>query len=97
MPLDEPPRPGGADPVLNALDRALHDGAVVLDAYARFTAAMIGALLFPYAAVRPAASAPEDGEPEPAPEPRRHGIIKVVAALVIGAILGRRLFGDAER
>jgi hypothetical protein len=92
MPLDEPGKSPSSDPVLNLLDVALHDGAVVIDAYARFAAAMIGTLLFPYAATRPATSTQRQSESERPPKSRHPGIMKVLVALIIGAVLGRRLF-----
>jgi hypothetical protein len=92
MPSDEPAKSRRSDPALDFIDNALHDSAVVLDAYARFATTVIGTLLFPYAATRPVTSAPKQSDPELPPKSRYHGIVNVVIALIIGAFLGRRLF-----
>jgi hypothetical protein len=70
----------------------LHDSAVILDAYARFATIVIGTVLFPYAAARPVISAPKQGGAEPRPQSLHLGIVNVVIAMLIGAVLGRRLF-----
>lgn len=92
MPSDEPTRSHSSDPALGLLDSALHDSAVILDAYARFATIVIGTVLFPYAAARPMISAPKQSDAEPPPQPHHRGIVSVVIAMLIGAVLGRRLF-----
>src|SRR5512133_3045216 len=59
MPLDDPARPRSFDPAVDLLGSALHDGAVVLDAYARFATTVINIALFPYAAIAPAKKSSE--------------------------------------
>jgi hypothetical protein len=97
MPLDQPAEPRRADPGLNLFDSALRDGAVVLDAYARFAATLIGTLVFPYAALARAKSASgEEAAETPAqspPRPPQRGIAQIAIALLVGIVLGRRLFG----
>ena len=92
MPSERPGRSRRPDPALNLIDSALHDGAVILDAYGRFATGLIGAVLFPYAMLPP-----QDPRGETAAEKaahrqsRQHGIVNVVLALLIGAVIGRRL------
>ncbi len=84
------------DPGLQLLENALHDSAVVLDAYARFATTLIGTLLFPYAGLAPARNAAQRQQAEtPAPRPQR-GIFRVAIALLIGVVLGRRLLRRAR-
>jgi hypothetical protein len=85
------------DPGLQLLDKALHDGAIVLDAYARFATTVIGTLLFPFAGIAPARNAAQQEHAgKPARLPHR-GIFGVAVAVLIGVVLGRRLFGRAKR
>src|SRR5437763_4802756 len=98
MPLDEPARSRRADPTMNLLESALHDGAVVLDAYARFATTLMGTLIFPYAALAPARNASGEEAETPAHSPQHlppRRIVQVAIALLVGVILGRRLFGRA--
>ena len=91
MRSEKPDRSLRSDPAFNLLDSALHDGAVVLDAYARFVTTAIGTLLFPYAVMAP----PQHTERNVAEPPARAsygGIVQALVALVIGMIIGRRLF-----
>jgi hypothetical protein len=92
MPSEKPGEARRPDPAFNLLDGALHDGAVILDAYGRFATTLIGILLFPYAAMPPVAGAPGQSNAEPQVRSRRRGIASVVIALLAGAVLGRRLF-----
>jgi hypothetical protein len=93
MRLKKPGEMRRPDPAFNLLDTALHDSAVILEAYGRFATALIGTLLFPYATLRPVVSAPQQADAE-APSPsRRRGIISVLVALLVGAVLGRSLSG----
>jgi hypothetical protein len=93
MPLKEPAEMRRSDPPFNLLDSALHDSAVILEAYGRFATTLIGALLFPYATLRPVVSSPQQADAE-SPSPSRHsGIISVLVALLVGAVLGRSLLG----
>lgn len=91
MPSDERVEPRRGNPNLDLLDSALRDSAAVLDAYARFATTLVGALLFPYARTELVTSARKQNEPERTPKSRRHGIINVVVALIIGVVLGRKL------
>ena len=94
MPLDQPASSRRPDPALNLLDNALHDSAVILDAYARFATTMIGALVFPYAAIAPPQSvARQEASETPQQDASKHrGVVQVAIALLIGFVLGRRLF-----
>src|SRR5947209_586136 len=92
MPLNEPARSRSTDPALGLLDSALHDSAVIFEAYGRFARIVIGTLLFPYAAAGPVISAPKQSDAEPPPRSHHLGIVNVVIAMMIGAVLGRRLF-----
>lgn len=92
MPLDQPPEPR-RDRASTPIDRALLDGAAILDAYARFTLTALGILLFPYAGMQPSMSAPKPSDAAPPLKLRHTGILQVVLALVIGAVLGRRFVG----
>jgi hypothetical protein len=91
MPLEKPARSRPSDPAFDLLESALHDGAVILEAYGRFATTVIGALLFPYAAARPVMSAPKQSDTEPPPQSHHLRIVTVVIAMMIGAVLGRRL------
>jgi hypothetical protein len=91
MPSDEPARSHPSDPALNLLGSALHDSAVIVEAYGRFATTLISTLLFPYAALLPAKSTSRDEIIDtPARLPHRN-IVQVVLALLIGLIIGRRL------
>lgn len=90
MPLEKPGEARPSDPSLNLLDSALHDGAVVLDAYARFATTLIGTLLFPSAALVPAKSLSRADRLAGWARVPHRGIIQVVLALLIGLLLGRR-------
>jgi hypothetical protein len=90
--LDEPAKPHRSDPAFNLLDSALHDGAVIVEAYTRFTATVIGTVLFPYAAMRRPESASKAWDVRSPPQERYPAIANVIVALLIGIILGRRLF-----
>ena len=96
MRSDEPSRPPHRDPGLQFLDNALHDGAAVLDAYARFATTLLGTLLFPYAGIAPRNAPQQKDAGKPARLPQR-GTFQVAIAMLIGVILGRRLFSRASR
>ena len=93
MPLKKPGEMRRANPGLNPFDSALHDGAVILDAYARFATTLIGMVLFPYAAIAPVETAPRERTTVTRAGPPHRGIVQVAIALLIGFVLGRRLFG----
>jgi hypothetical protein len=92
MPSEKPDEARRSDPSLSLIDTALHDGFVILDAYARFATTIVGAVLFPYAAVPPRAGAPAQSSAEPRRRSGHRGIAKVALALLVGAVLGRKLF-----
>jgi hypothetical protein len=92
MPSEKPGEARRPDAALSLIDSALHDGLVILDAYARFATTAIGAVLFPYAAMRPRPDAPGQSTAEPRPQAGHRGIAKVAVAMVVGAVLGRKLF-----
>jgi hypothetical protein len=92
MPSEEPGRARRPDSALNLIDSALHDGAVILDAYGRFATTLIGVALFPYVILPQPQKAPRQSDPPKRPQSKRHGMVNVVLALLIGAVLGRRLF-----
>ena len=94
MPLDEPAKSRPSDPGLNLLDGALHDGALILEAYTRFTTTLIGTVLFPYAALPRPQEAKATDFAEPSPRPSHRGMAQVFLALIIGIVLGRRLFAQ---
>ena len=97
MPSNERAKSRRSDPAVNLLDSALHDSAVVLDAYARFATTLIGMVLFPYAAVAPVERAPREQTAAAPAGPPHRGIVQVVLALLIGIVLGRKLFGRTSR
>ena len=88
---DEPARQRRPDPAVSLLDTALRDGALILDAYGRFATALIGAVVFPYAAAAPGKSAAEQQPGERRTRSHR-GVVQTAIALLIGFVLGRRLF-----
>jgi hypothetical protein len=92
MRLEKPAKSRPSDPAFDLLESALHDSAVILEAYGRFATTVIGTLLFPYAAARPVISAPKQGYAEPPPQSHHLGTVTIVIAMMIGAIFGRRLF-----
>jgi hypothetical protein len=92
MPSEKPGRSRRRDPALTLIDSALQDGAVILEAYGRFATTLIGVALFPYAMVPPPNKAPRQSDSGKWAQSRHHGIVNVVLALLIGAVLGRRLF-----
>jgi hypothetical protein len=92
MPSEKPDDARRSDPSLSLIDTALHDGFVILDAYARFATTIVGAVLFPYAAVPPRAGAAGKSSAEPRRRSGYRGIAKIVLALLVGAVLGRKLF-----
>jgi hypothetical protein len=97
MPSKERAKSRRPDPAINLLDSALHDGAVVLDAYARFATTLIGMVVFPYAAIAPVETAPrEQTNVTPAGPPHR-GIVHVAIVLLVGIVLGRKLLGRTSR
>jgi hypothetical protein len=91
MRLEKPAKSRPSDPAFDLLESAPHDSAVILEAYGRFATTVIGTLLFPYAAARPMISAPKQSDAEPPPQWHHLGIVTVVIAMMIGAVLGRRL------
>jgi len=91
MPLDDPARPRSFDPAVDLLGSALHDGAVVLDAYARFATTVINIALFPYAAIAAAKKMSEPAATGAPARPPHRGMVQVAAAFLIGVVLGRRL------
>lgn len=82
MPSEKPGEARRSDPTLSLNDTAVHDGFVILDAYARFATTLIGAVLFP----------PGHSSAEPRLRSGHRGIGKVAIALLVGAVLGRKLF-----
>jgi hypothetical protein len=92
MPSQRPVEAPRSDAALSLIDSALHHGLVILDAYARFATTAIGAMLFPYAAMRPRPDAPGQNTAEPRRQAGHRGIANVAVAMVIGAVLGRKLF-----
>jgi hypothetical protein len=97
MPSNERTKSRRSDPAVNLLDSALHDGAVVLDAYARFATTLIGMVLFPYAAIAPVERAPRERAAATPAGPPRRGIVQVAIALLVGIVLGRKLLGRTSR
>ena len=97
MPSNERAKSRRSDPAVNLLDSALHDSAVVLDAYARFATTLIGMVLFPYAAVAPVERAPREWTAATPAGPPRRGLVQVAIALLVGIVLGRKLFGRTSR
>jgi hypothetical protein len=91
MPSDEPAKSRRSDPAFNPFDSALRDSAIILDAYARFATTLIGTLLFPYAAARPAASTSQPNDVRSPQRSRSHAIVNVGIAFLIGVVLGRRV------
>lgn len=96
MSAEHEAKPRRPDPGLQLLENALHDGAIVLDAYARFVTTLIGTLLFPYAGIAPAGNATQHETAETPARPARRGIFQVAIALLIGVVLGRRLLRRAR-
>lgn len=90
MPSEKSGRSRRPDPPLTLLESALHDGAVILDAYGRFAATLIGVALFPYAMLPPK-TAPGESQSQKRSRSRHHGFVQVALALLLGAALGRRL------
>jgi hypothetical protein len=97
MPSNERAKSRHPDPAVNLLDSALRDGAVVLDAYARFATTLIGMVLFPYAAIAPVETAPRKRTNAAPAGPPHRGIVQVAIALLVGIVLGRKLFGRTSR
>ncbi|MBV9395643.1 MAG: hypothetical protein JOZ84_14665 [Methylobacteriaceae bacterium] len=91
MPSEKPGEGRRSDPTSRLVDTALHDGFVILDAYARFATTVIGAALFPYAAVRPRAGTPGQSSAKPPLRSGHRGLAKIAIALLVGAVLGRKL------
>jgi hypothetical protein len=96
MPSEKPGEARRSDPSLSLIDTALHDGLIILDAYARFATTAIGAVLFPYAAMQPRAGAPGQNTAEPRLRSGHRGIAKVAIALLVGAVLGANCLRAAE-
>jgi hypothetical protein len=90
MPSEKPGRSRRPAPALNLIDSALQDGAVILDAYGRFATTLLGVALFPYAMLPPQ-TAPRQSDSGKRTQSRHHGIVNVVLALLIGAVIGRGL------
>jgi hypothetical protein len=91
MGLEKPAKSRPSDPAFDLIESALHDSAVVLEAYGRFATTVIGTVLFPYAAVRLPESASEASAVRPPPQPGYPAIANVIVAFLLGVILGRRL------
>jgi hypothetical protein len=89
--LEKPGKSRPSDPAFDLIERALHDSAVILEAYGRFATTVIGTVLFPYAAVRLPESAPKASAVRPPPQRGYSAIAYIIVAFLLAVVLGRRL------